>query len=157
VGRAGGYAQEKIGGALGWLGGRWGDGGAVGGGSSVLTTTLATGGSGVALTDARIADVACRAIQSGQIGQSDSWDGAGDGTSRVSLAAWQSVAPEIGSIRGTLAPAPSCTISASSTANRPDKGWRRIHIAKRITTFPCREGILAASRPRGASASRRRS
>src|ERR1700712_750193 len=74
-------AQEKTGGALSWLGGRCGAGGAVDGGNQADPLPTGTvGGFGADASDTRVANWTCRVPQSGQTRQSAECDGeVGDG------------------------------------------------------------------------------
>ena len=77
---------KKIGGALGWLGGRYAAGGAVdGGGSSVFRTTTVLGGVTAAAADTRGTAGTCRATHNGHSGQSTGWPGVFDGAPLLSV------------------------------------------------------------------------
>ena len=66
-----GHTHQAIGGALGWLGGRCGAGGAIAGGGSSIRMTVHPMARGVIVSaDASMAGGTCNATQSGQIGQS---------------------------------------------------------------------------------------
>jgi hypothetical protein len=121
-------SQETIGGALGWLSGRGRAGGAVeGGGSSARRTPSTEGGVSLGVVDTSTSWCECSVAHSGQSGQSAGWAGPSAG-GVPSSSVWQRTpAATTGSVRGTVAPTPSWAISASSTANSPDKGNRRVN------------------------------
>src|ERR1700734_3904865 len=132
--------QERVGGALGWLGGRCSAGGAVeGGGSSARLTVGTGGGTSRGASAVSIACWPCRVAHSGQTRQSRRWDGLRAGALPLS-SVWQSTAAATtGSVRGPPAPARSCAISARSTANSLGRRNRRAGIGRIFRGSPWRE------------------
>lgn len=108
-----------------------------GGGSSIRRVAASRGFNRPGATGTKGVALACAIAQSGQTRQSGECAGPWSGRPPESSSPWHSASAPAkvvsGSSRGTVAPAPSCAISASSTANRPDRWNRGRVIIRRIT------------------------